>query len=59
MPKQSKRTHPELRRVVRDHAWASLDEWVDALNELADLDEQEIDMIAEFARRDHEDESFS
>ena len=59
MPKQSRRSVPELRRVVRDHAWSSLDEWVEALDDLADLDEQEIDMIAEFARREHEEDSFS
>lgn len=59
MARQTKRTYPELRRVVRDHDWVSLDEWVEALDELADLDEQEIDMIAEFARREEDDENFS
>jgi len=40
----------EVRRVVFAHQWQDLAEWVRALENLADLTDEEIDGVADTAR---------
>ena len=38
-------------KAVLHHGWTNLDDWVNALNELADLTDEQIDQVAERAFR--------
>ena len=38
-------------KAVLQHGWSNLDDWVNALDELADLTDEQIDQVAERARR--------
>ena len=39
-------------RVVYRHSWENLDDWVDALNDLADLNDDDIDEVVRIANRE-------
>ncbi len=39
-------------KAVLQHGWTNLDDWVHALDELADLTDEQIDHMAESARRE-------
>lgn len=41
-------------RVLYHHNWSSLDEWVDALDELANCSDEAVDEVVRAARREHE-----
>jgi len=46
------RDHLDLHRTVVCHRWATLEEWVRNLDELADLSDAEIDDLARLAVND-------
>lgn len=48
-------TLDEIRRVVYRHKWASLEDWVRSLDELADLDDEDIDEVERLTRGDRDD----
>ena len=48
-------TIDEIRRVVYRHKWASLEDWVRSLDELADLDDEDIDEVERLTRGDRDD----
>jgi hypothetical protein len=48
-------TLDEIRRVVYRHKWASLEDWVRSLDELADLDDEDIDEVERLTRSDRDD----
>jgi len=48
-------TLDEIRRVVYRHKWASLEDWVRSLDELADLDDEDIEQVERLARGDRDD----
>lgn len=41
----------KMSRVLYRHEWSSLDEWVEALAELADCNDQAIDEVVRAAQR--------
>ncbi|MGF1639569.1 MAG: hypothetical protein ACFCUO_01320 [Rhodospirillales bacterium] len=41
-----------MSRVLYRHSWESLDDWVDALDDLADLDDADIDEVVRIAQRE-------
>ncbi len=41
-------------RVLYHHNWSSLDEWVDALDELANCSDEAVDEVVRAARREQE-----
>jgi hypothetical protein len=47
-------TRESMSRVLYRHNWDSLDDWVDALNELADLSDDDIDDVVRIANREPE-----
>lgn len=48
-------TLDEIRRVVYRHKWASLEDWVRSLDELADLDDDDIDEVERLTKSDRDD----
>lgn len=40
-----------MRRVLVDHDWTSLEEWVRAVRDLADLDDQALDELERIGSR--------
>jgi hypothetical protein len=48
-------TLDDIRRVVYRHKWASLEDWVRSLDELADLDDEDIDEVERLTRSDRDD----
>jgi hypothetical protein len=38
-------------KAVLQHGWTNLDDWVNALDDLADLTDEQIDQVAERVRR--------
>ena len=48
-------TLDHIRRVVYRHKWASLEDWVRSLDELADLDDEDIDEVERLTRSDRDD----
>ena len=47
-------TLDEIHRVVYRHKWASLEDWVRSLDELADLDDDDIDEVERLTRGDRD-----
>lgn len=45
-------TRESMSRVLYRHSWDSLDDWVDALNDLADLSDDDIDDVVRIANRE-------
>ncbi len=45
-------TRESMSRVLYRHNWDSLDDWVDALNDLADLSDDDIDDVVRIANRE-------
>jgi hypothetical protein len=45
-------TRDTMSRVLYRHNWDSLDDWVDALNDLADLSDDDIDDVVRIANRE-------
>ena len=45
-------TRESMSRVLYSHNWDSLDDWVDALNDLADLSDDDIDDVVRIANRE-------
>ena len=45
-------TRESMSRVLYRHNWDSLDDWVDALNDLADLSDDDIDEVVRIANRE-------
>lgn len=41
-----------MSRIVVDHDWFSLEEWVQAIRDLADLDDQALDQLERISHRD-------
>ena len=41
----------KMSRVLYRHDWTSLDEWVEALNELADCSDEALDEVVRVAHR--------
>lgn len=48
-------TLDELRRAVYRHKWASLEDWVQSLDELAELDDEDIDEVERLTKGDRDD----
>ncbi len=53
--KSDPETLDDIRRVVYRHKWASLEDWVRSLDELADLDDEDIDEVERLTRSDRDD----
>ncbi len=55
----SNKTDPDtlndIRRVVYRHKWASLEDWVRSLDELADLDDDDIEEVERLTKGDRDD----
>lgn len=47
-------TLDEISRVVYRHKWASLEDWVRSLDELADLDDEDIDEVERLTKGDRD-----
>jgi len=45
----------DIRRVVYRHKWASLEDWVRSLDELADLDDDDIEEVERLTKGDRDD----
>ena len=45
----------DIRRVVHRHKWASLEDWVRSLDELADLDDDDIEEVERLTKGDRDD----
>lgn len=45
----------KMGRVLYRHDWSSLDEWVDALEELAECNDDTVDEVVRAAQRERED----
>ena len=45
-------TRESMSRVLYRHNWDNLDDWVDALNDLADLSDDDIDDVVRIANRE-------
>jgi hypothetical protein len=45
-------TRESMSRVLYRHDWDNLDDWVDALNDLADLSDDDIDDVVRIANRE-------
>lgn len=59
MPKRKSLTSPiraRMRRSLFDHHWDSLEEWVKTLNELADLDDEDIEQLIGRPANDTDDD---
>jgi len=48
-------TLDDIRRVVYRHKWASLEDWVRSLDELADLDDEDIEEVERLTKVDRDD----
>lgn len=48
-------TLDDIRRVVYRHKWASLEDWVRSLDELADLDDDDIEEVERLTKGDRDD----
>lgn len=48
----------KMGRVLYRHDWSSLDEWVDALDELADCNDDAVDEVVRAAQRECTDVFF-
>lgn len=46
----------QLHRTLYRHDWSTLDEWVSTLDELAELDDGEIESLVGLAANDAEDD---
>jgi hypothetical protein len=42
-----------MSRILVDHDWTCLDEWVRAVRDLADLDDQALDELERIGNRQH------
>jgi hypothetical protein len=48
----------KMRRVLYRHDWSSLDEWVEALGELADCSDEAVDEVVRSVHREPDDVYF-
>lgn len=48
----------KMRRVLYRHDWSSLDEWVEALGELADCSDEAVDEVVRAVHRETDDVYF-